>query len=306
VYDRAVAGEENTSTLTRVSARGGDDDHAPAPCLIVIRGMNVGASCRLRAGETIIGRGQEAHLDLHEDGVSRRHALVRLDDGGPILADLGSKSGTFVNGRRVAEPVALTDGDKIQVSAGTILKFTYADRLDESFQLRMYESSLRDPLTQSFNRKYFLDRLERELRFARRHGQPVSLIFVDVDGLAAVNDRHGSAAGDAILAQLAERVQAHVRQEDVVARTGGDELGVICRATAPTDAAVVAERIRSAVAQRSFGAAAIAVTVSAGVAGVAGAEHPEDCSGSHELLAATEAALAAVKRDGKNCVRVAR
>jgi len=307
--------DADTRTIPRSPARD-VDEHVPAPCLIVIRGLNVGASCRLRDGETIIGRGPEAQLDLHDDGVSRRHAVVRIAGGGrPQLADLGSRNGTFVNGRRVGEPVALEDGDKIQVSPGTILKFTYADRLDESFQLRMYESSLRDPLTQSFNRKYFLDRLERELRFARRHGQPVSLIVLDVDGLAAVNERHGNAGGDTVLAHLAERVQALVRGEDVVARTGADELAVICRATAPADAAAVAERIRAAVAQHRFGAAAIHITLSAGVAGIAFAEHadgeatplppPAPPAASLDLLSAADSALAAAKRDGGNAVRTA-
>ena len=300
MYDRAVSNED-TRSLSRTSLRESlDDDRVATPCLIVIRGLNVGETFRLVDGETVVGRGQQANFDLPDDGISRRHAAIRIAGGLPLLADLGSRNGTFVNGRRVHGEVVLADGDKIQLSPGTILKLAYADRIDESFQRRMYESSLRDPLTQSFNRKYFLDRLDRELRFSRRHGQPISLILVDVDGLRTVNVGQGAGAGDGILAELAGRVQAIVRQEDVVARTGGDELAIICRATGALDAAAVAERIRAAVAERAFGGAATRVTISAGVAGLdSGAPEPSD------LLAAADGALAEAKRAGRNCVRIA-
>src|SRR5262249_34110989 len=126
------------------------------PCLIVIRGLNVGEMYKLARAEQVIGRGQGADVEILDDGISRRHAAVTIDADGVILSDLGSKNGVFVNGQKLERPVALRDGDKIQLSSSTILKFTYADRLDESFQRRMYESALRDGLTKIFNKKYFL------------------------------------------------------------------------------------------------------------------------------------------------------
>jgi diguanylate cyclase (GGDEF)-like protein len=229
--------------------------------------------------------------------VSRRHASVRIADGRAVLADVGSRTGTFVNGKRIGEPTVLRDGDKIQVSTGTILKFTLIDRLDETFQRRMYESSLRDPLTQSFNRRYFLDRLERELRFARRHKQPLSLILVDIDKLDEVNERDGTHAGDAVLVELAARIQGLLRQEDVVARVGGDELAVICRATVAADAGAVAERIRAAVSDRGFSGGHVPITVGIGVAALDPATAPD-----HDLVTAADAALAEAKRAGGNRV----
>lgn len=299
-----MADGDTTRTIPRSPGRDrvdiGADDRAPAPCLIVIRGLNVGQSVRLGNAELILGRGPHADVDLGDDSISRRHAAVRMDGGRAVLADLGSKTGTFVNGKRMSEPATLADGDKIQVSTGTILKFTMIDRLDETFQRRMYESSLRDPMTQSFNRRYFLDRLERELRFARRHEQPLSLILVDVDGLEDVNDRGGTSAGDAVLAELSTRIHGLVRQEDVVARTGGDEFAVICRATVTSDAAMVAERIRAAVADRSFASGQTQLTIAIGVAGLLPTSAP-----GRDLIAAADNALADAKRAGGNCVRTA-
>src|SRR5262249_27687717 len=114
------------------------------PCLIVIRGLNVGEMYKLVGAEMTIGRGLGAEVEVLDDGISRRHATLKIDADGVTLTDLGSRNGTFVNGQRIDRPVVLHDGDKVQLSSSTILKFTYADRLDESFQRRMYESALRD------------------------------------------------------------------------------------------------------------------------------------------------------------------
>src|SRR5262249_24425589 len=162
---------------------------------------------------------------------------------------------------------------------------------------RMYESALRDGLTKAFNKKYFLDRLEREFRFARRHQQPLALVMLDVDGLRDLNDAHGAAAGDAVLAELAAEIHPLVRHEDVLARYGGEEFTLICRATDAGRAGAIAERIRAAIAGHAFAhdGAPLRVTVSAGVAGLAG-----DANDSMALLAAADDALAQAKAAGRN------
>jgi two-component system, cell cycle response regulator len=270
--------------------------------LIVIRGFNVGEMYKLTKLELIVGRGAHADVEILDDGISRRHAAIRFAEERVWLADLGSRNGTWVNGARIEDPVELRDGDKIQLSSSTILKFTYADRLDESFQRRMYESSLRDSLTKAFNKKYFLDRLEREFRFAKRHHQPLSLVMLDADDFKALNDRHGHLAGDAVLVELAAEVHRAIRTEDVFARFGGEEFAVVCRATDPAGAAIFAERLRAAVEQQpiAYDGQEIRVTISLGVAGLT-ADHMD----SMALLAAADEALYAAKRAGKNRVHVA-
>jgi two-component system, cell cycle response regulator len=288
-----------TQTAPRRDTNPGERDRA---CLIVIRGLNVGEMYKLNKREMILGRGQNADVEILDDGISRRHAAVHFGDEGVALEDLGSRNGTFLNGQRVEGKAALRDGDKIQLSSSTILKFTYADRLDESFQRRMYESSLRDGLTKSFNRKYFLDRLEREFRFAKRHRQPLALILIDIDEFKALNDSRGHIAGDRVLADLAAEVHAAIRSEDVFARYGGEEFAVVCRGTDVAGAAVFAERLRASIETHAFEheGQSLRVTISLGVAGLSG-EHTD----SMALLAAADDALYAAKRAGRNRVHVA-
>jgi diguanylate cyclase (GGDEF)-like protein len=293
--------DDDTRNVPRAPREGtpGERDRA---CLIVIRGFNVGEMYKLTDAEMVIGRGQHADVEILDDGISRRHARVRFEDGRVVLEDLGSRNGTWVNGERVEREVELRDGDKLQLSSSTILKFTYADRLDESFQRRMYESSLRDSLTKAFNKKYFLDRLEREFRFAKRHHQPLSLVMLDADNFKALNDRHGHLGGDAVLVELAAEVHRAIRTEDVFARFGGEEFAVVLRSTDVAGAAIFAERLRVAVEQQAIvhEGTPIRVTISLGVAGLS-AEHTDSLA----LLAAADGALYAAKRSGKNRVRVA-
>jgi diguanylate cyclase (GGDEF)-like protein len=84
-----------------------------------------------------------------------------------------------------------------------------------------------DPLTPLLNRRAFVRELRRVLTFAQRYGGPASLIYFDLDGFKAVNDRFGHAAGDAALKAVADRLRASVRESDIVGRIGGDEFGVI-------------------------------------------------------------------------------
>jgi diguanylate cyclase (GGDEF)-like protein len=85
----------------------------------------------------------------------------------------------------------------------------------------------RDALTPLLNRRAFLRELRRVTTFAQRYGAPASLIYFDLDGFKAVNDRFGHAAGDQALQAVADRLAANVRESDIVGRLGGDEFAVI-------------------------------------------------------------------------------
>src|ERR1017187_2902830 len=135
--------------------------------LIVLAGSAMGEMFKIVRPQTIIGRGQTAHVRMMDDGISREHCEIQVEGDSMILHDLGSTNGTFCRGLRVDRHV-LEDGDKILVGSSTVLKFTYHDSLDEVFQRQMYESALRDDLTKTFNKKYFTDRLESEFAFAMR------------------------------------------------------------------------------------------------------------------------------------------
>ena len=91
----------------------------------------------------------------------------------------------------------------------------------------MSEPIDRDALTGLYNHRFFRDALARELARARRHRHPLALIVFDIDDFKQINDQHGHAPGDAILAALAGRLRGLVRASDIACRIGGDEFAVI-------------------------------------------------------------------------------
>jgi diguanylate cyclase (GGDEF)-like protein len=267
--------------------------------LIVLAGSNVGEMYRLEEGETFLGRGQTATVKLIDDGISRRHARIVQQNGEVLIEDLKSSNGTIVNGAPVSMQL-LKDGDKIRLGSTTILKFTYNDQLDESFQQQMYEAALRDGLTKAFNKKYFLDRLETEIAYARRHQANLSLLMFDVDHFKRVNDTHGHLAGDYVLAKLAKVSSTTVRTEDIFARYGGEEFGVICRGVSLQNAGILGERLRAVVEATVFeyDAKRMPITISVGVAG-----YPEvPVETVPQLIEAADQALYEAKRSGRNRV----
>jgi diguanylate cyclase (GGDEF)-like protein len=102
----------------------------------------------------------------------------------------------------------------------------------------------RDELTGIANRRSFNEALAREVARAHRGGGPVALLTFDLDGLKGINDRYGHPTGDAVLVALARAATAAVRDEDVVARIGGDEFAVVLAGADGGDARAVGERIR--------------------------------------------------------------
>jgi diguanylate cyclase (GGDEF)-like protein len=104
-----------------------------------------------------------------------------------------------------------------------------------------------DPLVPVLNRRGFTRELERTLAYVRRYGTQVSLVYLDLDEFKAVNDRHGHAAGDAVLQHFAQLLMANVRRSDLVGRLGGDEFAIVLHhadaEAAACKAAQLAERL---------------------------------------------------------------
>jgi two-component system, cell cycle response regulator len=252
----------------------------------------------VRDTETVIGRAADASVRLKDDGVSRKHAKIVHKGGDVVVEDLNSANGTLLNGQRVAQAV-LHDGDKIQVGSTTILKFTYADRLEEDFQQKMYEAALHDGLTRAYTKRYFLDRLPTEVAYARRHSTPLSLLMIDVDHFKKINDTHGHLAGDYVLVVLAQSITTSLRTEDIFARYGGEEFAILCRGVTLDNASMLAERLRSRIETAAFEyqEKPIPVTISVGVA-----SYFEQPDAGTQLIAAADAALYEAKRAGRNRV----
>jgi diguanylate cyclase (GGDEF)-like protein len=266
--------------------------------LIVLAGENLGQMFPIRETETVIGRAADASVRLNDDGVSRRHAKIVYKQDEVTVEDMKSANGTLLNGQLV-ERAVLRDGDKIQVGSTTILKFTYADRLEEDFQQKMYEAALHDGPTRAYTKRYFLDRLPTEVAYARRHATPLSLLMIDVDHFKKINDTHGHLAGDYVLVLLAQLISTALRAEDLFARYGGEEFVVLCRGVALDNAALLAERLRGRIEAAAFEyqQTPIPVTISIGVA-----SYVEQADAGTKLIAEADAALYEAKHAGRNRV----
>jgi len=267
--------------------------------LTVLTGSASGRMFKLRASVTI-GRSPACEIRLEDDGVSRNHARVRYEGEHASVEDLQSRNGTFVNGERIREIVKIQDGDKIQCGRATVLRFSFADDLDESFHENLMSSALRDGLTKLFNKRYLMDRLDSELRFAQRHEVSLSLLMLDIDHFKKVNDAHGHLAGDAVLSQLAAVLSRAVRNEDVVARFGGEEFAIVLRAIGRDPATGMAERLRKLVENTvvETGSKQLRATVSIGVAGFPAIP----AKTVTDLIEAADKALYRAKHAGRNRV----
>jgi diguanylate cyclase (GGDEF)-like protein len=156
-----------------------------------------------------------------------------------------------------------------------------------------------DELTGLFNTRGFAIAANRLFGQALRYSRPASMLMVDSDNLKAVNDQHGHDAGNRLLRQVANAMQAELRATDVPARYGGDEFIVLLPETPPKGAVDVAERIRAAISARPLAVDghSVAATVSIGVAC-----YPEDGRTLDMLASRADRALYQAKEDGRNRV----
>ncbi len=130
-----------------------------------------------------------------------------------------------------------------------------------------------DPLLDIINRRGFERELKRSLAYVKRYGIPAALLYVDLDGFKAINDQCGHAAGDALLAAVAEELISHVRASDVVARLGGDEFGVLMWNAGKPQALMRARDLEMRIDElpvKHDGAANLTVGASVGVAMLSG------------------------------------
>ena len=157
-----------------------------------------------------------------------------------------------------------------------------------------------DPLTGAYNRRTFHEIAEREVARARRAGQALSIIMVDLDHFRAVNEEHGNRVGDQLLQRVADLIRSALRKEDMLVRYGGEEFLVLLPEVPGPGAVVVAGRIRKAVEASPLliDGDSIAATVSVGVS----ARLDEGPESMEHLIARAEEALALAKQRGRNRV----
>jgi diguanylate cyclase (GGDEF)-like protein len=187
--------------------------------------------------------------------------------------------------------------------SGVIVSLVVALRNEHERVLRLEQS---DALTGLPNRRAFFDLALRALAMAQRNHQPWAVAVLDLDDFKTVNDRHGHAVGDQLLAGAAQACLGAVRASDVVARWGGEEIVLLLVGAGPRDAAAVLERTRAAIQQRTVhvdGGGEVRRTASIGVAlGDHLSQAPVSQAWLETFIARADAAMYRAKRSGKNRV----
>jgi len=201
----------------------------------------------------------------------------------------------------VMDPLPTQRGDEIGMLARGVQ--TMGAKITEQLnELRDNQEELQhlaqhDMLTGLPNRRFLQERLGHALALARRSGRGVALLFIDLDHFKDINDHHGHDAGDALLVALAQRLQAHTREADTVARMGGDEFVVLV--DGPADAAqiaAIAQKLLHSVQQPvQWRGHTLQVGASIGIS-----QYPQDGQNVVEMLASADRAMYRVKNAGRN------
>lgn len=216
--------------------------------------------------------------------------IVPLRSAGKMVGALGA--GNATHRRFSPEEAALLQaiGNQLGVAIENAQLHAEMRRLSQT-----------DPLTGLYNRRGLDERMQVEILRAKRYRHPLSVMMIDIDHFKNYNDTHGHPEGDVILKQVADLLQIHVRETDVVARYGGEEFLILLTETSKAAALEVAEKIRAAVGKQPFPHADSQpegrLTISLGVA-----TFPEDLAEAGNLVQKADAALYTAKRTGRNRV----
>src|SRR5262245_10186307 len=252
-------------TVVTVVSKISDRPVSKEACLVVIYGLDLGKKYNVDRPSLIVGRSSKADIQIDQESVSRNHCKIINTGKTILLRDLGSTNGTYGNDGLVDEYV-LRDGDFIKIGR-CIFKFLSGSNIENAYHEEIYRLTTVDGLTQVYNKRYFIETLEREIGRAQRYRRDLSLILFDIDHFKNVNDTFGHLAGDSVLKQLANVIKGRIRREDVLARYGGEEFAIILPEIDKHNALQFGEKIRRITEKAvfRFEDTEIPVTVSVGV-----------------------------------------
>src|SRR3954471_21597444 len=274
---------------------------------------------RLRTAITRFGEALAATHDV--EGLLRVIVEAAVEATGATGARLVADDGTIVetgdtggDGARLELPLTAARTqfgtlvlvgptfDEEQAMAATSLASHAAIALENARLHQIVErQALVDGLTGIANRRQSEDALSHEIARVQRLGTPLALVLADLDDFKAINDVHGHAVGDDVLREFASVLRATVRESDLAGRWGGEEFLLLLPGTDADGGGQLADRVRRALAERSFlgkDGTVFQVTCSFGVA-----QHAAE-GDERELFADADHALYRAKRKGKNCVEL--
>ena len=185
----------------------------------------------------------------------------------------------------------------LQVIHDPMLLFIFHDITEQHrYQKKLEELSMTDPLTGLANRRKFFEVLGREIVRARRYGSFTTLIMLDLDGLKLINDQYGHKTGDQALINISQVLNLTARDADLAARYAGDEFMVLLPNTSLADGRRLADRLLSAVNQKSINGQNLSVSI-----GITELTSDDDDQGS-SLVERVDQALYRAKQNGRRCI----
>ena len=275
--------------------------------------------------ETLLRAGKLSDADLqliYDTYLSPARTTERLDEVGSrvlneldtvlaVVSDALGLGNSFNDTLEGADRSLAEVGDREQLRAvvETLVRATHdMQAANETLEGRLHENleairaeSLTDPLTSLGNRKYFDRAIQTAISEAKKLGEPLSVLMLDIDHFKAFNDTYGHLTGDQVLRLVGMSLKQTVKGQDIAARYGGEEFAVVLPNTGLRQARTVGEHIRHAVMSRelkkkSTGEILGRVTVSVGIALL------RDSDDAESLIERADTSLYAAKHAGRNCV----
>ncbi len=295
--------DDSTIVLTDIKAALDSADKEASnkpPALLVVGGDLNGTLFDLVHDETILGRSAENTIILEFQGISRQHLKILLQDSKVIIVDLGSKNGTYLNNQKLTGSAPLSKGDIIKLGS-VALKFIPAGDPERLTYDKLSREANMDRHTGCYNKTYFNNALNLEVKKSKVTGEPLSLVLFDLDHFKALNDNFGHDAGDYVLKEMARIIRSNgVRDQDVFARYGGEEFVILLPKTNLKQAFEISERLRKLIEGHKFmyDLKKLPVTASVGVA-----DYRQGVNTGTDLFKRSDAAVYKAKQGGRNQVQ---
>lgn len=300
--------ETNTEEKTSI-VRGGTFTQRLAsaskvpPSLVLLMGPAgyVGRQWTVDQSDVVVGRSMTSNIFVDDRSVSKAHAKLTVSFGEVSVIDLDSTNRTVVNGTPIPPfvPRVLKNNDQLKIG-NVLFKFLEEGSLEAAAHSNIQEKSEKDSLTKIWNKGALQLKGPEFFKRAKLLDVPLCLLVFDLDHFKRVNDSFGHAAGDYVLAEVADIIQKKlIRSEDFFARYGGEEFVVLLFGSSLTQGEEIGERIRTTIEKHNFvfEERKLPVTISVGLASQEAA-----MSQFEELFSKADAALYASKNSGRNRV----
>ncbi len=297
-----MSDDNATLVITDIHAalQSADKEASEKPaCFLVVGGDLNGTIFDLPDGETIVGRSPECSIPLEFQGISRKHFKVLVRNENCEIEDLGSSNGTFLNNQKLEGNAKVSKGDVIKLGS-IALKYLPKGDTERLTYDKLHEEANTDGLTKCYNKMYFNNKLDLEVKKSKVTGSPLSLIIFDLDHFKKLNDNFGHDAGDYVLKEKATLLRENgIRKGDTFARYGGEEFVVLLPNTNLKQAFEIAERLRKLVASHEFmyDNKRLPVTASIGVA-----DYRQGVETGTDLFKRADSAVYKSKEGGRNQV----